>query len=161
MNFAGECAVLDELQPHRWGTAADGVGDQFADDHFGGVGGFLVHSPEGELVLGVGTRCGDGLAVVVQMPSGHVIGGEGVGSGEEEKDVAVIGFAPQPVEHVVAETLKRPVGLGQHLPEGVRRRGRSQEGHGVEGQDTALGSAIHGGIRPGGHALSRSSVRGG
>ncbi|KPC88544.1 hypothetical protein ADL35_03745 [Streptomyces sp. NRRL WC-3753] len=48
MNSPRPPFVADEPQPHRAPAVADGVGDEFADDEFGGAGRVL-ELPGGEL----------------------------------------------------------------------------------------------------------------
>lgn len=166
MDLAGEVAILDEAQAHGWRPVAQGVGDQFADDLFRGVGGALVHAPGGELGPGVPARDRRGGGVVVQGPGGGGFGGEGVGAGEEKDGIAREGVAAQPVEDVVAQVLEGPVGVGEYLPEqwraagavlgpvGGRQRGR------VEGEEIPVGDGDGGGGERGAAPAVRSTTRG-
>lgn len=100
---------------HGRGAVADRVGDEFADDQFGCIGGVFVHVPVCECPAGVCAGGGGCWRVVLEEPGGKRAGREGPGAGEEEDGVAGAVLAAEGVEDVVAQVLERSAGLGKDV----------------------------------------------
>src|SRR5258708_5750692 len=91
VDLAADGEVLDDAQPHGRGGVADGVGDELADDQFGGLRGFLVHVPGGELAARVSACPSGSLGGGAELPRAGPRGCEGVEAGGSQGSSSAVG----------------------------------------------------------------------
>nr|WP_123978067.1 hypothetical protein [Streptomyces sp. Ag109_O5-1] len=133
--------VQDETQPEGWGTVADRVADELADDDLGGEGVFLPDVPGFQLPSGRGTGQGRRLLLRGQGQDQDPIGGEGPDAGQQQE---LLGFmaVPQRVRDPVAHVLERLVHpFGE---EWAHQAGRRQQVLVAECEDASLGELDRG-----------------
>ncbi len=117
-DLADQAAVVDQAQLDGCAGVADGVGDQFADEQFGG-GHRIGQPPPPELGCGLAAGLCDGGRVGGHLPGGDVRGVQRVGAGDEERHVVGVAVGQQGLQDGVTQGVQRGRRLGERLAQGL------------------------------------------
>ena len=149
-DLADQCGVPDQPKPDWGAGVAYGVGDQLADQEFGGDDqGF--QAPGGQLAGGQGPGTGDQGGVGSKIPAGDLARVQGVGAGEQQCHVVGGALGQRGLEHRVTGGVQR----AERLAQGSRQVAESDvdvpaagfdEAVGVEGEQAAFGYLDLGGL---------------
>lgn len=117
-HLADERTVAEQPEPDLALAVAQGVGDELADEQFGGVHQ-VVQIPGGELFAGQLAGAADRAELAREAPVAHRVRGEPLDTGHQQGDVVLAVPGVEGRQDVVADVFEGLRRFGEGLPEGV------------------------------------------